>query len=149
MIEKIKEHWLVTLVIICAAVVAATWAVAKQTRIEPLELENTRLQQRIEEIQSDQHVSEASAVLARTSLSAGQTSATTDGACTIGLEQVRADTAYITLVAGTKPLSRFRMIAGENLQTSVPGAWYYFFVLDVRDGVATVSGHRIGEPTGL
>lgn len=149
MIDRLRKHWFVALVIICGAVVGATWGVVRALVVEPLRQENAYLRDRVSEALADARSPEPSAVLPRTSLAIGQTAPTSDGACTIGLESIHADTAQMVVVIGSKPPWRTPATAGDNLQGSVPGAWYYFFILDVQDEVAVVSVYRVGEPDGL
>lgn len=43
MLEQIKQHWLTSIITICATVVTATWGVSNEIRVKPLENEIRRI----------------------------------------------------------------------------------------------------------
>ena len=143
MIEQLKRHWVVSHIVVGAIVAAAVWNIAMEVRVAPLEAEIDSLRAQ----QSNPSNQEASSrVLPPTRLGTGQSTTTSDGICTIGLESVNADTGHMVVNLSDQEPSRWSARAGDTWHDTVVGASYTVFVLDVRQEVVEVSVFRMGEP---
>lgn len=102
-VAKFREHWLVSLIGVCAIVAAGTWGLAHQLLVGPRDFEISRLKEALAQAQTNSNAavkgravpSENRILLSYVGVAVGDSITTPDGACTVRLVGLAGATATL------------------------------------------------------
>lgn len=105
-VAKFKEHWLVSLLGVCAIVAAGTWGLAHQLLVGPRDFEISRLKETLALAQANSNAavnggtvsSESRILLSYVGVAVGASITTSDGSCTVRLVGLTGATATLEVV---------------------------------------------------
>ncbi len=157
-IESVKKHWFVSLVLICAAIVGATWTVAVQILVGPRDFEIARrdteiarLQKEIDDLRSkppaaafgmDQADRDIT-VLPQTGVSENSSVTTSDGVCSIQVVQVSGNTVVISVTTESSQPQIFRDLRpGSRITVQAKKASYFVDIHRIRGGIVDLAVYR-------
>ena len=156
-LERFKHHWLISIVLVCCAVAAATWGVSYQVLVSPRDFEIQRLERELAEKSAQPQSAETTAsqsadttarlVLHRTMMSKDSSITTDDGGCLIRVEYVGAYDVDISVTLGTAQSQTFKHVAsGSRLNVSTPEAVYYIDVHEIHEKQVELEVTRLTLP---
>jgi hypothetical protein len=132
-VDRFKRHWLPSILVLCCAVVGATWAGEYQAFVLPRDLQIHNLESELAKKngQIESLAKIPTTVLERTWLNDGGSSSCSDGSCFIRVDGIRQlDTGRlgvelsVTVAAEQQP-RKFRNVAsGTRLPVATPEAMY-------------------------
>jgi hypothetical protein len=148
-IETIKRHWLVSLAVACAGIVAATWGAAVQVLVAQRDFEIARLQKQIDELKASPLAAEraeksGTTVLPETGVFEHNSATTIDGACSIQIVEVSPYWGVtISVTAGSEQPPEFKGLQpGSRITVQARGATYFVDIHRVRDAIVDLAVYR-------
>lgn len=145
LIARFRQHWLISLIVLCSAVAAASWGLAVQILVNPRDFEIARLEKALQ--QAKEAAGANSLVSAPVILEAGifeGTSATSsDGCCSIFVKKIKDGliTLVVTLNA-EKPRVFEKISIGQRITVASNTATYFIDVRRLRENIVDVSVGR-------
>ena len=131
--ERFKEHWLVSLLVLCAGVAGATWMLALNLLVAPRDFEIARLEKELAKAQRPAPQPLDLEVLPHTGVREGTAVSTTDGGCNIFIDRVAGDEAWLTVTMQSGASQKFeRVRPGARLAVANPPATYFLDILSLR-----------------
>jgi hypothetical protein len=147
LIAKFKEHWFILLVVICAAVSAATWTVSFQVLVSPRDFEIARLNKALAEAQaipksgngSTVTPSPSQTILTTVGVRAGDSVTTPDGACTVHILSAVHAIATLEVAIDADPPKLFTAKIGNRIVVRGSRKTYYIDLHGERGGIVDLS----------
>jgi hypothetical protein len=133
-VDRFKEHWFVSTLLLCAGVAAATWAVEYSVLVLPRDFEIQRLEREGKESRTQLQTKAAipTIVLQRTWVSEGRSVTTDDGSCLISADSIGPYRANISVTVGREQARKFKdQTAGSRITVSIPSAVYYIDIQEI------------------
>ncbi len=156
-VERFRKHWLVSLVIICAGIVGATWTVAVQILVGPRDFEIARrdaeitgLQKQINELKSKPSVAPTTdraerdtTALSETGVFENNSVTTSDGVCSIQVVKVSGNTVIMSVIIGSDQPQIFRDLRpGERITVQAKEASYFVDIHRIRGDIVDLAVYR-------
>lgn len=148
MIEKLKRHWFISVLLVCVAVAGTTWKVATEILVYPRDFQINLLQeenrQLKEQLASKTHgVDESPLVLTETGVFEGASITTSDGRCTVRITS--ADVSKISLsviVNSNDPIMFKGRLPGDRIAVDGGDFVYYIDLHRVRGNIVDLEVYR-------
>ena len=158
MLEKIKQHWLISILLVCTSVAAATWKLAHEVLVQPRDLqisqlkdETSKLKEEVRELKSAASISttanrstdEASLALAETGVFEKASATTTDGRCTVRIVRISNDRITVAItIDSLEPKVFENQEAGTRVVAQSTEKFYYVDLHRIRGGIVDLSVHQ-------
>jgi hypothetical protein len=161
--EKLQDHWLTVVVILCISTAGITWTVANALLVGPRDFEIEQLKRRVGDLPSDvqigfavrsttKNIGEEITILEAT-LKPGETAMTIDGDCVVKLVDVNGPdnvNALITLLKTGNSFDAPNWTPDSQLNTVYDFPLlpfdYTFKLLGAKDNEATIVVTRLTKP---
>lgn len=151
MIEKFKQHWFISLLLLCSGVAAATWKIAHELLVAPREYQIAQLKEELQELKSSSGAVEgvptteelALIVLEQTGVFENASVTTRDGRCNIGIARVSGDQVTLSVAIDAQPARTFeRQRVGSRVPVDAGDSIYYIDLHRVRGNIVDLSAVR-------
>jgi hypothetical protein len=155
-IEKVKQHWLGSIFIICVAVSGTTWVVARELLVLPREFQITQLKEEVQKLKDEVQKlrtsppvnpayseKESSLALAQTGVIESGSVTTYDGRCSIHI--VRVSERFVTLsiaVDSRKPALFENQEVGTRVPVDAGDKTYYVDLHRVRGDIVDLAVYQ-------
>ncbi len=148
-LDRFKQHWFVSIFLICVAVAVATWKVAQEALVAPRDFQITQLRHEIEKLKSSavappvrSSEEENPVVLEQTGVFENSSVTTYDGRCNVRVDHVRGDLVTVTVaIDGLPPQELKDQRVGSRIQVGA-GRGYYVDLHRVRGDIVDLSVYR-------
>jgi hypothetical protein len=130
---RFKNHWFVSILVLCGAVVVATWGVAYEVLVSPRDFEIHKLEHEVAEKNTQaQTATNPTIVLKRTWVSEGSSVTTEDGSCLIHVDYVGPHDVELSASVGAEKAQKFKDVAsGTRLTLVSQGDVYYVDIHEI------------------
>ena len=143
-LDRLKQHWFVSTLLICVAVATATWKFSLEVLVAPRDFQITQLR---EEIQRLKRSTDASPVAIKTAIAAetlavteGNAIATTDGRLSIRADNVSSTFATVSVTLDANEPQRFsNKELGSRLVVEGKDRTYFVDLLSMRGNIIDLS----------
>lgn len=147
LIARFKQHWLISLLILCSAVASGTWMLVIQVLVNPRDFEIARLEKALEDAKQAPHVIRDSSPTAGVVLSdgifEGASATTSDGLCNIYIKTVSGNqVSLVVSVKSEKPQTFERVEAGQRISVAAGSLIYYLDIRRIRGNIVDITATR-------
>ena len=160
--EKLHEHWLTVVVLICIGTAGISWRVADELLVKPREFEIERLRRQLGELPPDVEIGFAVRAIKKqeladqitvfkATLKPGEAALTVDGNCLVQVTDINGDTvsAELTILQTANKVQIPRWKVGYAIQAFYEFPLlrfdYTFSLVEVRGNKATVVATRLNK----
>lgn len=154
-VERFKQHWLISAVLVCIAVAATTWEAAKELIVAPreyqidqLKQENVKLREDIQKLETAALIphsptDEISLVYAETGVFENASITTNDGICSIHIVSVDQNQVTLAVTIDTaSPVAYKNQKAGSRITADAGERVYYIDLHRIRGNIVDLSVHQ-------
>lgn len=142
MIDRLKGHWFIAVLLVCTAVAGTTWKLALEILVAPRDFQITQQHDEILRLKATQlttrptSLAETPLMLEQTGVFAGNSVTTKDGRCNVRI--IKADKFGITLaivVDSNKPVEFKDRRPGDRVTIEANGRVYYIDLHRIRGDI--------------
>lgn len=145
-LERLKQNWFISVLMVCAAVAGVTWKVAQEVLVSPRDFQIAQLKDEVQRAKtalgsrsSSIPVEEASG-LEKLSVFEGQSATTSDGRVTIRMDHVGETTvSFSAVIDANKPTSVKDQRVGDRAALDAGDRFFYVDVNRTRGNIADLS----------
>lgn len=151
MIERFRQHWFISIFILCAAVAAGTWKVAHELLVEPRDYQIAQLKEEIQQLNSSALAPRlmrteedlSSIVLEQTGAFQNSSVTTRDGRCSIRILRISGEQVSLSVSVDANPPKEFeRRPVGTRVSVDAGNDVYYIDLHRVRGNIVDLSVSR-------
>ena len=157
-LDRLKQHWLISIVIVCAAVAGTTWKLAHELLVSPREYslsqlkeENAKLKEELTKLKTaspttpvveGSPTSGVTLALEQVGVFLNASATTADGRCSIRIDRISGE--YVTIsvtVDASAPIAFDRRKVGTRVPVDAGDRFYYIDLHRVRGDIVDLSVH--------
>jgi hypothetical protein len=128
LLDRLKQHWFGSLIVICVAVAGATWKVAWELHVTPRDFEISGLKDALERAKAEGAVADTSpsSIVLQDGVFQGQSVTTVDGRLAVKVTGIAGDTVSVSLQIDSSPPTEFKRLSIGSRIPIESGRWVYF-----------------------
>lgn len=142
MIDKLKQHWLIAVLLVCAFVAGTTWKVAIELLVAPRDYQITQLRDEIQRLKATPppvhavSTAETPLMLEHTGVFAGSSVTTRDGRCIVRIISASESSISLSVAIDSNKPAEFRdQRPGDRVTIEASGRIYYVDLHRVRGNI--------------
>ncbi len=147
--EKLKQHWLVSILLLCAAVAGETWQIAQEVLVAPRNFQIAQLQEELQNLKTATPANRAHSekenplVLEETGVFEGNAITTRDGRCSIRINRVSGDRISLSVaIDALKPVIFESQKPGDRVPVDAGDQTYYVNIHRVRGSIVDLAVYQ-------